>query len=131
MIDLNSISDEKLAAYIDGNLPIDEMSLISEAVNTEFSLSEVVDIVSGADYTLDDPSQFGDDLSNYTDNWAEMIDNCDTLTPDNFDIWGIFNDDIISHQHNDDNLWHSQSSIEPESSISSDIFDNPNPAVDL
>ncbi len=42
----NNISDELLAAYIDGNTTADENTLIQESIVSDELLSEVVDIVN-------------------------------------------------------------------------------------
>ena len=47
MIDWNdNISDEMLAAYIDGNANMDECSLIQDQMGSDSMLSEVIDIVN-------------------------------------------------------------------------------------
>ena len=47
MIDWNdNISDEMLAAYIDGNANMEECSLIQEQMGSDSMLSEVIDIVN-------------------------------------------------------------------------------------
>ena len=47
MIDWNdSISDEMLAAYLDGNANIEECSLIQNQMGNDSMLSEVIDIVN-------------------------------------------------------------------------------------
>jgi hypothetical protein len=47
MIDWNdSISDEMLAAYLDGNANIEECSLIQTQMGSDSMLSEVIDIVN-------------------------------------------------------------------------------------
>ena len=47
MIDWNdNISDEMLAAYLDGNVNMEESSLIQDQIGSDSMLSEVIDIVN-------------------------------------------------------------------------------------
>ena len=51
MIDWNdNISDEMLAAYLDGNANIEECSLIQSQMGSDSMLSEVIDIVNDIDH---------------------------------------------------------------------------------
>lgn len=51
MIDWNdNISDEMLAAYLDGNANIEECSLIQSQMGSDSMLSEVIDIVNDMDH---------------------------------------------------------------------------------
>lgn len=51
MIDWNdNISDEMLAAYIDGNANKEECSLIQDQMGSDSMLSEVIDIVNDINY---------------------------------------------------------------------------------
>lgn len=51
MIDWNdNISDEMLAAYLDGNANMEECSLIQSQMCSDSMLSEVIDIVNDIDY---------------------------------------------------------------------------------
>lgn len=49
MIDIGgslSISEEKIGAYIEGNLPISEMKIIESIIQSDFRLQELVDDIS-------------------------------------------------------------------------------------
>lgn len=48
MIEFSDISDELLAAYIDGNTTQEESMLVSKAINQDSFLAEIVDIVNDA-----------------------------------------------------------------------------------
>jgi hypothetical protein len=51
MIDWNdNISDEMLAAYLDGNANMEECSLIQNQMGSDSMLSEVIDIVNDIDH---------------------------------------------------------------------------------
>lgn len=77
MIDWNdNISDEMLAAYIDGNANMEECSLIQNQMGSDSMLSEVIDIVNdinhfgltmGNDNLIMNPMDNNIDLSNGTD----------------------------------------------------------------
>lgn len=77
MIDWNdNISDEMLAAYIDGNANMEECSLIQSQMGSDSMLSEVIDIVNdinhigltmGNDNLIMNPMDANIDLSNGMD----------------------------------------------------------------
>ena len=77
MIDWNdNISDEMLAAYLDGNANMEECSLIQNQMGSDSMLSEVIDIVNdinhfgltmGNDNLIMNPMDNNIDLSNGTD----------------------------------------------------------------
>lgn len=55
MIEINDISDELLAAYIDGNTTQEESMLVSKAINHDSLLAEIVDIVNDVSSLGDHP----------------------------------------------------------------------------
>lgn len=55
MIEINDISDELLAAYIDGNTTQEESLLVSKAINHDSLLAEIVDIVNDVSSLGDHP----------------------------------------------------------------------------
>lgn len=130
MIDIDNISDEMLAAYIDGNLSQDEMIQISETVNTESSLSEVVDIISGTERMIDNPFLYGDDMSNNTDFWAKIPEDCNSFSPESISIIDIADNDFISDPLHD-GLTDDLLSSETDNSLDQDFFDNSNPTFDI
>ena len=70
MIDWNdNISDEMLAAYLDGNANMEECSLIQNQINSDSMLSEVIDIVNDINHL---ELTMGNDnliLNSMEDNW--------------------------------------------------------------
>ena len=77
MIDWNdNISDEMLAAYIDGNANMEECSLIQNQMGSDSMLSEVIDIVNDINHlglTIGNNNLIMIPMNNYID-WNNGMD---------------------------------------------------------
>lgn len=65
----DNISDEMLAAYIDGNATEEEKSLIENSISSDEMLSEVVDVVNGINLFQDEKNDLG-----FLDNGDDTIE---------------------------------------------------------
>ncbi len=93
---LSSISIEKFAAFLDGNLLQEEMDVISQLAEQENTLHQLLNASSVID----------DTIASYTE--ADLLLPPE-ITGSSFEIPDITNDDIsmfvtLNHEHNDDIL---------------------------
>ena len=93
MIDWNdNISDEMLAAYIDGNANMEECSLIQSQMGSDSMLSEVIDIVNDINHiglTMGNDNLIMNPMGNYVD-WNSGMD----ITSASLQIIPKYNDSL-------------------------------------
>ena len=124
MIDLdymaqNEVSDELLAAYIDGNVTYEERNLVEDYIKGNEELMEVIDI--------------GCDLSQMSDTSMEVMDTNQNLFSDNFSLTSdneVFGSELERESFYDDiNVGESiiddsMASVLDETESFNDTFDN-------
>lgn len=77
-----SISIEKFAAYLDGNLPEDEMQRISSLTENDNTLKSILDVSEQIDASLEEYSSNGLQIPEDIINWDfELPDMNDTFVP--------------------------------------------------
>lgn len=93
MIDWNdNISDEMLAAYLDGNANMEECSLIQSQMGSDSMLSEVIDIVNDINHlglTMSNDNLIMNPMGNYVD-WNSGMD----ITSASLQIIPKYNDSL-------------------------------------
>lgn len=73
MIDIDNLSDEMLAAYLDGNLSPEESAAIGSFVSADESLSELVGIMESGMEVMDLPGmEFNLQMMGVGSDWAAM-----------------------------------------------------------
>lgn len=77
-----SVSIEKFAAYLDGNLPEDEMQRISSLIENDNVLKSILDVSEQIDASLEEYSSNGLQIPEYIINLDfELPDTNDTFVP--------------------------------------------------
>lgn len=93
MIDWDdNISDEMLAAYLDGNANMEECSLIQSQMGSDSMLSEVIDIVNDINHlglTMSNDNLIMNPMGNYVD-WNSGMD----ITSASLQIIPKYNDSL-------------------------------------